>query len=433
MRRLLTDPIFIVLILLNAAAIYASTGVPVFRLLVPPLLGALIGYITNVLAVWMIFNPKRPVLGYQGIIPRSKDELALRLAEVIERELVNPDSILNLLSERRREIERGIAKAIVRTMASEDRPFKLLLGENHLRLKRLIVEFYLSHTDAVSDVLREVIEDEGVVVWFEEHVLKNLYEGVAHISLSSTFPGIEEVVWNGVLKVVRRLSDPEVSDRVAALIDEALNRSQRGKPEGFVLSVLNSLTGGYSRRKIRELLETLPEVVEADGKIQQELRTALRFILNKPIGEIITYQVFAGGFTAVASFLLEELSKEKTLTKLLRSERVVEILEKTVDALLSLSPSQIVSKVGEERFGKAVEEILEGSFPFVLPFVKEVVNKVDIKRIVQERIEQYSVEEMEDLVFGMMSREFRFIEYMGIPIGAMVGALQLLVNALHPM
>ncbi|MFA5536722.1 MAG: DUF445 family protein [Bacillota bacterium] len=64
-----------------------------------PLIGGLIGWFTNYLAVKMIFRPQKPitipVLGFtfQGLIPKRKSEIAKTLGEIIERELISWDEL----------------------------------------------------------------------------------------------------------------------------------------------------------------------------------------------------------------------------------------------------------------------------------------------------------------------------------------------------
>ncbi len=62
-------------------------------LLTLPLMTALIGWLTNLVAIRMLFRPKREVrlLGWrcQGIIPRRQQDLATRTAEIIEKELLS--------------------------------------------------------------------------------------------------------------------------------------------------------------------------------------------------------------------------------------------------------------------------------------------------------------------------------------------------------
>lgn len=65
----------------------------VFLLIAFPLIGAGIGWLTNRLAIQMLFRPRKPwrILGvnFQGLIPRRQGELAIRVGEIVETELFN--------------------------------------------------------------------------------------------------------------------------------------------------------------------------------------------------------------------------------------------------------------------------------------------------------------------------------------------------------
>ena len=66
-----------------------------FVLLMPPVLGALIGYITNVVAVELLFHPKKPVnvLGFkiQGLVPARSRELTERFLDTLSEILTKED------------------------------------------------------------------------------------------------------------------------------------------------------------------------------------------------------------------------------------------------------------------------------------------------------------------------------------------------------
>ncbi|NLC77042.1 MAG: DUF445 family protein [Clostridia bacterium] len=71
-----------------------------------PLIGALIGWFTNYLAVKMIFRPQKPVivpvLGIviQGVLPKRKPEIARSLGEIVARELVSFDEVAEQVSKK---------------------------------------------------------------------------------------------------------------------------------------------------------------------------------------------------------------------------------------------------------------------------------------------------------------------------------------------
>ena len=68
--------------------------------LVPPILGAVIGYVTNRIAIRMLFRPRaaKYILGMRipftpGIIPKRRDELARNVGHAVARELLSADAI----------------------------------------------------------------------------------------------------------------------------------------------------------------------------------------------------------------------------------------------------------------------------------------------------------------------------------------------------
>ncbi|NPB03591.1 MAG: DUF445 family protein [Thermotogae bacterium] len=387
---------------------------PPLRLLVPPLVGATIGYVTNVLAVWMIFNPKRPVLGYQGIVPRSKRELARRLGEVIERELINPDSIANLLRRKEEQIKEGIVLWLL-SLLKDNRKFKDLLDYDEF--KRMIVEFYLNNVNHLPEALADGIDTfleetiEGVV-----HSLYDRINDVTPLNLSERSVDVAEKLLEGALKL---LKNRETAEILSILIEKTLRQSQRGTLEGLFLSVVGS---GYLRKKLSEVIVTLPKVYAEDYALRSRVRGILRGYLSRPLRELVPPEALLD--------LFKDLTKTIKVDprKFLVSKGSLKLLDEILEALGNMSPATLAGMIGTERLKILLEDLVEGIWPLIFDLIEELVSHVDVKGIVVEKVESYSVEEMEDLILGFMKREFRFVEYMGIPIGALVGLINLLIG-----
>lgn len=77
-------------------------GLTMIAYLLPPVVGALIGWGTNWLALKMLFRPVKPwklgPLIIQGVIPRRQDALARNLGEMVERELVSHHDLSSALA-----------------------------------------------------------------------------------------------------------------------------------------------------------------------------------------------------------------------------------------------------------------------------------------------------------------------------------------------
>jgi len=92
------------------------------RLILIPFIGAFIGWITNFLAIKMLFYPRRPVkvlfVTFWGIFPKNKERIAEKLGNVVQRDLINfadiKDKILNAetLAQFKEEIAERVDNAL---------------------------------------------------------------------------------------------------------------------------------------------------------------------------------------------------------------------------------------------------------------------------------------------------------------------------------
>jgi uncharacterized membrane protein YheB (UPF0754 family) len=83
-----------------------------------PVISAAIGYLTNVVAIRMLFHPQKPinVLGFriQGLIPRRKREMAGAIAGIIQEEFISGEDIEVVVKDafRRRKVDEIIVQTL---------------------------------------------------------------------------------------------------------------------------------------------------------------------------------------------------------------------------------------------------------------------------------------------------------------------------------
>ncbi len=93
-------------------------------LLLPPVIGAIIGWLTNYVAIKLLFRPHVPfsLLGWrvQGVIPKRRKEIAQSIARTIEKELLSSDDLAKALSglDWESEIERMVEEVIEHRFSS---------------------------------------------------------------------------------------------------------------------------------------------------------------------------------------------------------------------------------------------------------------------------------------------------------------------------
>lgn len=135
------------------------------RLLIMVAVGGLIGYITNKIAIKMLFRPINPkkILFFtiQGVFPKNKDQMAISLADTIEKELLNTDTILDqLLSEENTlKMKEVLIEKIGSKIQDAIPPMaKMFLGDN---VDQLIKKFIDKDGDKLFDELITMLKEKG--------------------------------------------------------------------------------------------------------------------------------------------------------------------------------------------------------------------------------------------------------------------------------
>ncbi len=134
----------------------------VMLLIALPLLGALIGWFTNYLAVKMIFRPRRPIrllgiagLTFHGLLPKRRTEFADSIADTIQRELISHDDIAGVLTD-----EENQERLLGFVEKHADRFMRKKLDDlNPLIMAFLPLDFAKKMKDGLMAELRRVLPD----------------------------------------------------------------------------------------------------------------------------------------------------------------------------------------------------------------------------------------------------------------------------------
>ncbi|MEZ5004298.1 MAG: DUF445 family protein [Chitinophagales bacterium] len=83
--------------------ILASVSLAWLQWVLPPVVGLLIGWVTNYLAIKLLFRPRNPInfglFTLHGIFPKNKHKLAKNLGNVVQRDLLSFDDIKKRLED----------------------------------------------------------------------------------------------------------------------------------------------------------------------------------------------------------------------------------------------------------------------------------------------------------------------------------------------
>ena len=136
-----------------------------------PLIGALIGWLTNYIAIKMLFHPKKEIkiffFSLQGIFPKRQQAFAQKLGQVVSTELVSAQEVTKHLKEKATSeavlnhiamrLEEGIASRLPRAF-----PMLAMFMSSDMteKIKGVLLEQISSLNEELIDKLTGELEEE---------------------------------------------------------------------------------------------------------------------------------------------------------------------------------------------------------------------------------------------------------------------------------
>ena len=140
--------------------------------ILPPVIGGIIGWSTNKLAIWMLFNPKieRRIFGFRvpftpGLMPRDQAMIAKSLGTLVEEKLLQPEEIESTITIE--EINEKVNEILGKTIEKNIGKFALLIPEAAIsqikkllasRISTFIKDELLNFIDIVN--FKEIVEEK---------------------------------------------------------------------------------------------------------------------------------------------------------------------------------------------------------------------------------------------------------------------------------
>ena len=126
------------------------------RFLIYPVVGSLLGFITNFIAIKLLFRPKKKLLGIQGLLPKRKSEIAERAGEIVNSYLVNSEEIRKQID--KDKLHEAIEKFIEK---NKNKLWELPLLKGVI--KNIIVSLLIDKDGYFNKRVIESFIDEGMV------------------------------------------------------------------------------------------------------------------------------------------------------------------------------------------------------------------------------------------------------------------------------
>ncbi|MBS3030365.1 DUF445 family protein [Dolichospermum sp. ST_con] len=391
----------------------------------PPILGGLIGYYTNDIAIKMLFRPYKAVyiLGQKvpftpGLIPSNQERLGQNIANAIMKSLLTPEEIQNLARKllQPERLQGGIFW-LLRLVVDQ------VKGDKNPRSTKILAGIL---RDLLGESLPRLLKVLARQETFLETQINQIFDKVLLEFQLSEEQSIRLADW--LLEIVlppdrlRQVIIDFLTDRTIQTIDESFREKTSGTY--WVVANLFGLKNTLTRLRTFCLDEKeatnkrLQELIK-DLKMRDRIKEVLEnlSLQNLPVGTV--RQLRKTIRDNVRQYLQNSGSDLlKELTESADWERISIVL------LNRLSSSPVVN-TSLEVVARDLAVILEKYLTQDLEvIVQQAIPILSIDQVIVERVKATSPAELEDAIEGIVRNELQAIVTLGGVLGFVVGLLQ---------
>ncbi|MBN2653295.1 MAG: DUF445 family protein [Spirochaetales bacterium] len=264
--------------------------------ILPPIIGAFIGYTTNKIAISMIFKPYKEIRIFKkirvpftpGLIPKERYELASNIGEMVEKELLTPEVICSKLNSP--EIQNSVSKFLKETATQS------------------IPKIYPSAVENIFEALTEESIFEKICEAVEKEIFKYLSSLGGMASMMITASGFGQKL------------TAEIPGKLLEIIETSKEKALERENSEKIIGILqtkkdtidfDSISKGLSKKIEAEITEIM-KILNIKGLVEdrinsleiKEVEKILLMIIKKHLKWINIFGALLGSMIGVAQILL---------------------------------------------------------------------------------------------------------------------------------
>lgn len=373
------------------------------------LLSAAIGYITNYIALEMLFKPFERssrhwlsicTLGYwkQGLVPKNKKSIGVEIGQQIETKLLPPEkladelcaAVSNILAERK--ITDDVRQLVTK-----------LVEEHHEEICSFLVE---RGNQLLDTMLEKYITRESVRTFLQKTVVPRL-----------NTPRFRKMATDTILAEIENHSS-----EIVMLLQQEIRTMAKSHCEKMSGGMgLMALMGINPANMIDKVLDSLDW-----ESVERRLKDKLHAEKTRQYADMLLMQMFL----RADSWLADNESDEGL--DLLVEEIRGGLREKGGILLRDNVPSLITQLIGYEHFWNWLDETL---LPTMLPVVDKMIRekghemimgKLRLAERVSQAVDRQDTRQFYEMINALAAQHLGAIQVLGYLLGGIIGALQLL-------
>lgn len=298
----------------------------------PILVGGTIGYITNWIAIKMLFRPhyEKKIFNIHvpftpGLIPKERDRIAKSIGEAVGVYLLSPEVVVKSLSNDKNDYIKKSVESYIGRLQQEDRSLKnLIIGLGHEKYNEILNIMKLKITEAICLQLRKDKFKQKLIQLIDEYIFINskdeLYQTInkkMEVYLQRVTTSEETIV--GLKNIITgKLNDLSTNE---IPLSEII-------PENIVFQIKDTVI-----QHDEDIVKALWNIIN-DPKIELKLKGWITDIVSNNMNKL------------VAIFMSPETISDKVFNAIKESVNKPEINENIVMVIITLIDKILENKVG---------------------------------------------------------------------------------------
>ncbi|WP_083256271.1 DUF445 domain-containing protein [Domibacillus iocasae] len=367
-------------------------------------IGAVIGGVTNALAIRMLFRPHNALyIGSwripftPGLIPKRKSELARQIGKIVDEHLLTPESIEKKLKEP--EL-RGEIEAVLQSEAKK----------------------WIRSNMTIADILQKVHFPNAVTQmeerlngWIDQKyaVIKDFY--------------IDQTVKESLPAEWLDKAEEKIPDISAYILTKGTDYFSSEEGRYRIKRMTDDFLAGWG--KFGSMIQTVVGNTSLADKIRPEI---IKFLTSPGTKDLLD-TMLKNEWDKVIEWkwtdVLEQLSDEKAIQKAKKFIGGQLDLETVLNEPVSAYAAPFEQKIKDTL----IPELTDKGITKMAKRIPSMMGKLKIADIVRQQIEAFSTERLEMIVLAITHRELKMITLLGALLGGLIGILQAVIMMAFPV
>ncbi|WP_078381577.1 DUF445 domain-containing protein [Sutcliffiella halmapala] len=359
------------------------------------IVGALIGGLTNSLAIRMLFRPYKPLYVFgkrvpftPGLLPKRREELAEQLGKIVMEHLLTGESMKRKLenSSFQEKMEQWVKVELQRFL------------DSGMTVSELLAKCRIEDAEnLLKGNMEKIVESkyEEVLMGMRSKPLQQVLPASLIHSVQSNIPMAAEYI---LKKGIDYFESPEGKSQVTKMFQDFI------ATRGMLGNMVQMFMGNYS----------------IADKLQPEI---IKFLKHDGTKDVLL-QVFYSEWEKVKAMDIGEVEEKITKETILSSIHSAFDRTLNIPGWMTKSMSDVVQPAYPWLMEKFVPSLLAMGSQLIMEKLEELLEKLQLEDVIREQVETFSLQQLEEMVLSVSRKELKMITYLGALLGGMIGLLQ---------